>query len=262
MDISRYLARIGYTGPMTPDVPTLAALQTAHLYAVPYENLDILRGKPISLQIDDIFEKVVLRRRGGYCFELNELFGGLLRAFGYGVTDLFGRFLKGETGVPMRRHHVLVVRVPGEDQPLVCDVGVGTGSPTWPLYLLKDTPQQQPDGATYRFQEDAFFGWILQEYKRGDWESIYSFTMEPQAPIDFVAASFWCERSPESPFTRQEGIYLRTPNGRLTQEGNAFRCFSPQGVTEEIITDPQEKALRQHQWFGIEPESNSDDSRF
>lgn len=158
MDVGKYLERIGFSGDTQPGAQNLAALQAAHLYAVPYENMDILWDRPIVLEKEALYEKIVLRRRGGYCFELNELFGHLLRAIGYGVTDLFGRFLKGETGIPMRRHHVLLVTVPGEEGQYVCDVGVGSGSPTWPVLLQEGTPQHQADGV-YRFSRHAFYGW-------------------------------------------------------------------------------------------------------
>ncbi len=252
MNVQKYLERIGFSSDTAPSAQSLADLQVAHLYSVPYENMDILWNRPISLQAEDLYRKIVENRRGGFCFELNELFGQLLRALGYGVTDLFGRFLKGETGIPMRRHHVLIVDVPGQSERYVCDVGVGTGSPTWPLKLIESIEQPQQDGNLYRFTKHEFYGWVLEEKKRGEWGPIYSFTMEKQAPIDFVAASFWCEKSPDSPFNKEEGVYLRKPFGRLTQEGNAFRRFSAEGVSEEIISDPAEKEKRLREWFGIE----------
>src|SRR5690606_20497919 len=87
--IHLYLQRIGYEGPLDRSAKTLAQLQYCHLHTVPYENLDILRGVPISLELEDLFDKIVVRRRGGYCFELNALFGWLLRELGYPVTDYF-----------------------------------------------------------------------------------------------------------------------------------------------------------------------------
>lgn len=249
MDAKNYLERIGYTGSAEPTAQTLAALQAAHLRSVPYENLDILWNRPIVLEKEALYEKIVTRRRGGYCFELNELFGHLLRELGYGVTDLFGRFLKGEKQIPMRRHHVLLVDVPGDAARYLCDVGVGSGSPTWPVKLIEGEEQRQADGL-YRFTKDEFLGWILEE-KKDDWGPIYSFTLERQIPVDFVAASFFCERSPESIFNKEEMISLRREDGRITLDGSAFRVFSADGVTEEIVKDEAEKTRRIAEWFGI-----------
>ena len=94
--VAQYLRRIGYDGPTDGSAAALAALQQAHLCTVPYENFDILRGQPLSLNPDALFEKIVTHRRGGYCFELNGLFGWLLKALGYPVTEYFARFLKDE----------------------------------------------------------------------------------------------------------------------------------------------------------------------
>lgn len=255
MDVKKYLARIGVDHVPAPTVDTLSLLQSAHLMHVPYENMDILLGRPIVLEEQALFEKIVLKNRGGYCFELNELFGRLLRALGYGVTDLFGRFLKGESEIPMRRHHVLLVDVPGETDRFVCDVGVGSGSPTWPVRLVLHEEQPQADGGLYRFNADPFLSFVLEENKRGLWGPVYSFTLEPQLPVDFAAASFFCEKSPESIFNKEEMLSLRRPGGgRITLDGSAFRVFSESGVTEQIISDPEQKKARIAQWFGIVPD--------
>src|SRR4051812_40407997 len=109
-EVQAYLERIGYNGPLDGSADSLAALQERHLHTVPYENFDILRRLPLSLDTRDLFDKIVVRRRGGYCFELNALFGWLLRELGYPVTDLMARFWRDEPNPPpKRRHHVLKV---------------------------------------------------------------------------------------------------------------------------------------------------------
>ena len=251
MNAQAYLERIRYNGPMEPTREALFALQRAHLYAVPYENLDILAGKPLSLSEDALFDKIVTRKRGGYCFELNELFGRLLRALGYTVTDLFARFLKGEEGVPMRRHHVLLVSIPGnEEEAWVCDVGVGSGSPTEPV-LLERSIEQERDGEVYRFVTEPFLGWVLEEQKRGVWGPVYSFTLERQLPVDFVAASFFCEKAPESIFNKEPMLSLRRAGGRVTLDGEVFRVFDGESVTEERAATEEQKRAWIAERFGI-----------
>lgn len=105
--IEQYLSRIGIDHAERPSADFLARLHYAHLQNVPYENLDILAGIPLSLAVPDLFDKIVLRRRGGFCFELNRLFGELLRDLGFVVTDYVARYWGGGDGtVPKRRHHV------------------------------------------------------------------------------------------------------------------------------------------------------------
>src|SRR6476620_8788583 len=98
--IQNYLERIGFKGLLDGSVKTLSDLQECHLHTVPYENLDILNHIPLSLDPQDVYQKVIVRRRGGYCFELNALFGWLLRELGYPVTDLFARFWRDEPNTP------------------------------------------------------------------------------------------------------------------------------------------------------------------
>src|SRR6266436_9958960 len=88
MDIRAYLQRLSYTGAIAPSAETLRLLQLAHLRAVPFENLSIHSGEPVVLDDRALFEKIVGRRRGGFCYELNGLFAALLRALGFQVTTL------------------------------------------------------------------------------------------------------------------------------------------------------------------------------
>ena len=165
-EVAAYLERIGYEGPLDGSASALAGLQHAHLLAVPYENLDILAGVPLSLDTAALWDKIVRRRRGGYCFELNAMFGWLLRELGYPVTDLVARFWRDETVLPpMRRHHVL--RVEAEGAVYLCDVGVGGAVPREPLAIAAGLEQPQGEEC-YRLDRDAQFGWFLSERKRGN----------------------------------------------------------------------------------------------
>jgi len=244
-----YLDRIGCESPPDGSAEALAELQHRHLHAVPYENLDILRGVPISLEIDDIFDKIVVRRRGGYCFESNALFGWLLRELGYPVTDLFARFWRDEPSPPPKRRHQ-VLKVEAEGVPYLCDVGVGGIVPRRPLPMIEGLEQPQGD-ETYRLDRVPDFGWMLRERKHGEWSDLYSFTEEPQLPKDYVMASYWCEHAPDSIFTKSEMVAIRTRNGRNTVSGKEFRLFTPEGVTVFTPETDEEykEALRTH--FGI-----------
>lgn len=250
-NVKDYLQRIGLQLPeqVVPDSQLLRQLQYAHCTTVPYENLDILRGVPLSLEIDDLYEKVVTHRRGGYCFELNGLFGWLLRELGYQVTDYAARYLRGETSLPMRRHRVLVVEA--TDGTWLCDVGIGQACPKEPVKLEQGLVQEQ-FGETYRFDRDEFLGWVLMDVHNGQWQQFYSFTEEPQLPVDYIAPSFYCEKHPDSPFTSQEMFSLKTAEGRITLDGNLFKEFKNGEVTALELTP--EQMAQAYEKFGLKKE--------
>lgn len=227
-EVLAYLNRIGYEGPLDGSLEALAGLQEQHLHTVPYENLDILAGIPLSLDIKRLHHKIVNLRRGGYCFELNALFGWLLRQLGYPVTDYVARFWRDETQLPpKRRHHVMKVEAEGVSY--LCDVGVGGIVPRRPVRLAEKLEQRQGE-ELYVMERDPVFGWVLCEKHHGSWRRIYSFTEEPQLPKDFVMASFWCEHSPDSIFTKDAMVAIRTREGRNSVSGKEFKVFTPEGV--------------------------------
>ncbi|SDX15165.1 arylamine N-acetyltransferase [Paenibacillus sp. CF384] len=227
-EVAAYLDRIGYQGPLDGSAAALADLQECHLHAVPYENLDIMNGRPLSLQIDSLMDKIIHRRRGGYCFELNALFGWLLRELGYPVTDFVARFWRDvDTLPPKRRHHVL--KVEAEGRTYLVDVGVGGIVPRRPIELVEKLEQTQGD-EVYRMERDSEFGWFLCEWKRGAWSRIYSFTEEPQLAGDYEFATFWCENAPDSVFRKAPILAIRTKEGRNTVAGEEFRIFAGEGA--------------------------------
>jgi len=230
-----YLARIGYEGCVTPTLETLTAIQARHILTVPYENLDVLAGVLLNYDEDALFNKIVIRRRGGFCFELNAALGQLLRRLGYDATDCFARYLLGEDGIPMRRHQILMVRIDGEKW--LCDVGVGNEAPRAPLRLITD--EIQFDGMTeYRFERDEYLGWVLCQRHGDSFRRQYAFTEERQVPADFAASSFYCERHPSSIFNKVAMVAIKTPDGRITLDDCTLKFFRPDGVeVTELETD-------------------------
>lgn len=246
--IVKYLARIGYSGTLEPTAENLARLQYAHLLSVPYENLDILRGERIRLDIDSLYDKIVLRRRGGYCFELNRLFGWLLSSLGYSVTDYVARYFRGESGTPKRRHQVLRVVCAGGEEYL-CDVGVGAVIPLYPIPYRFDSIFDQ-DGVKYALKWDEVFGVVLTEPHGDGWRWVYSFEELPQHDVDFIFASFWCEFASDSPFNKKYILSIRKPGKRITIDDFLLRVFTKEGVTEKTLT-PEERESAVSEVFGI-----------
>lgn len=238
MDIKAYFHRIGLELPedLTPNSALLRRLHLAHCTTVPYENLDMIRGIPTSLEADALFHKIVEEGRGGLCFELNGSFGNLLRALGYQVTDYAARYLRGESTLPMRRHRVL--KVEATDGTWLCDVGIGEVCQREPVRLEEGLVQEQ-FGETYKLEKEEFLGWVLWDLYKGSWRKFYSFTEEPQLEVDYIAPNFYCEQYPESPFNKKEMFAVKTLDGRKTLDGNLYKEFCNGTVTAKELTDAQ-----------------------
>lgn len=252
MNIDAYLARIDYAGQRTPTAATLAALQQAHLYAVPFENLDIGRGVALSLEPAALFAKVVTRRRGGFCYELNGLFARLLRALGYDVTLLAAGVARATSGFgPEFDHMTLLVRAPlGVAGPWLVDVGFGD-SFGLPLRLEANVVQTQ-GGRSYRLDQAAEH-WTLYERLAADaaWEPQYRFTLASHDFGEYDEMCYYHQTSPDSSFTRRRICSRATPTGRITLSDARLIITAGSERTEQALPDAATVAqvLREH--FGI-----------
>ena len=238
MDVKKYFERIGLEMPETivPDSELLKKIHFAHCTTVPYENVDMIRGIPTSLEEEDMYRKVVEEGRGGICFELNGIFGCLLKALGYKVTDYAARYLRGESTIPMRRHRVL--KVEATDGIWLCDVGVGEVCQREPVAMVEGLEQSQY-GETYKLEKDADLGWVLWDLHKGQWRKFYSFTEEVQLPVDFIAGNFYCEKHPDSPFNKVEMFAVKTAEGRKTLDGHTYKEFKNGEVFVKELTDAE-----------------------
>ena len=161
-DVGAYLERIGYRGEVSSNLETLGKLMQCHLAAVPFENLDVFHGhlEP-SLETERMFAKIVLNRRGGYCFELNGLFSKLLEAIGFSVSCTFARILFGRSFVPPKAHRVIIVEIQGEKY--FCDIGFGARPERCPE-RAESHPRRRGFGA---FPDSASKGKLRLRYGRG-----------------------------------------------------------------------------------------------
>ena len=238
MDVKKYFDRLGLELPETivPDSELLRKIHLAHCCRVPYENLDMIRSIPTSLEEDALYQKIVEEGKGGICFELNGSLGNLLRALGYKVTDFAARYLRGESIIPMRRHRVL--KVEATDGVWLCDVGVGEVCQRQPIEMVEGLEQHQ-FGETYKLEKEEFLGWVLWDFHKGAWRKFYSFTEEPQLVADFIAGNFYCEKHPDSPFNKDEMFALKTPDGRTTLDGHIYKEFRKDGVLVKELSDAE-----------------------
>ncbi len=247
----QYLQRIDYHGSLEQEISILSALQWSHLTHIPYENLNILAGIPLSLKPQDLFDKIVVDRRGGYCFELQGLFKELLETLGFSVVQYAARFLDEGTAIQMRRHRVLVVTLGGRRY--LVDVGVRNEAPRKALHLICD--EVQSDGiCQYRFDRDSFFGWVLLQKEMGkDWKPMYGFTEEVQVDDDFVMPSFYCEKHTDSGFNKYMKISIFSGASNFTIVDGVFKEYRSGKVQlRKRLTGPEELGRILKQYFGLE----------
>ena len=245
-----FLKRIG----LSPDMEVehtydfLKEVQLHCVLSIPYENLDILKGIPISLDAEDIYKKIVENNRGGYCFEVNALLSHMLKEMGFEVSSYFARYVRGEEDVPMRRHRIIAVTC--ENGTYMCDIGVGQIAPRYPVKMEEGLVQEQ-FGEQYRFEKDTDAGWVLFDDTKGEWMPYITFTEEKQYEIDFVQPSFYCEKHPDSVFNKAPMLAIKTLTGRKTVDGRTYKEFTGNELIciEEDISDERLKEILEKSFF-------------
>jgi arylamine N-acetyltransferase len=242
-DLAGYFGRVGYMEPATPTVETLHALMAAHNQAIPFENLDPLMGIPVAdLSAAALTDKLVQRRRGGYCYEQNGLMGYVLEEVGFGIERLAGRVVwMNPTGsLPAQTHQVLSVTVPGVEGRFLVDVGFGGQTLTSPI-RLEAGPVQQTRHEPYRLREHGD-GLLLEAEIRGDWQALYTFTTRPQPLIDLEVGSWYVSTHPKSAFVVGLSAARATDDARWNLRGRHLAIHRA-GQTERIRFDNAAEVL-------------------
>ncbi|WP_083972302.1 arylamine N-acetyltransferase family protein [Actinoplanes awajinensis] len=240
MNVDAYLRRIGLAGPAP-----LRELHRAHQAAVPFENLSIHLGEPISLATDDLVDKVVRRRRGGFCYELNGLFALLLEELGHTVTRVGARVHDGTRFGPPFDHLALLVSEPDGGGPWLADVGFGRHS-SYPLRLDERGEQVDP-GGTFR----------LADADGGDVDVLldgtpqYRIERKPRALADFAPTCWWQQTWPESHFRKGPVCARLDGEGRITLSGRKLIRTSGTERTEVVLDSDEEVLAAYEEHFGI-----------
>jgi N-hydroxyarylamine O-acetyltransferase len=247
MNLQTYLERIAYKGSLEPVAESLRDLQLAHLLTVPFENLSIHNQEPIVLDDEALFDKVVLRRRGGFCYELNGLFAALLGQLGFSVARLSAGVGRAEGGFgPDFDHMTLMVSL---DERWLVDVGFGD-SFREPL-LLDSREVQVQGGRAYRIEEAGDYLLLHESLEGGDWSTQFRFTLQPHEYTDYLPMCHYHQTSPESHFTRKRICSRATPGGRVTLSN--MRLIETEGLerSERDLQDEAEYRLVLERDFGI-----------
>jgi N-hydroxyarylamine O-acetyltransferase len=261
MDLGSYFARIGYQESRAVSLETLNAIVSAHVRTIPFENLAVLLGEPISLAIADVTEKLVYRRYGGYCFEHNTLLLHVLEELGFSVTALSARSrYQWPERYSLPRTH-MCLRVDLGRRTFLVDGGFGGLSPTAALEIVADVEQQTPHEPR-RFVREGHWealalrgpdAVIIHQAHLGDaWHDLYELTLEPMPPVDREMGNWYTSCHPNSHFRNKLMVARATEHGRLTLGNRELtrRCRNSSTETR-ILTTHDELSEVLWQEFGI-----------
>lgn len=205
-----YFARIGFHGEAAPTLETLQRIHLLHTCSIPFENLDVLLGRIIRIELDNVFEKLVVAGRGGYCYEQNALLRAALEDIGFEVEDLAARVLISQPlEMPPRTHRLLLVTI--NQQRYLADVGFGGKTLTSPLRLETDIEQTTAHGV-YCLTHLAG-DYLLSIKQQNGWMPLYRFDLQPQYFSDFQVANHYVSTWPESYFRHHLMVCLHKPDG-------------------------------------------------
>ena len=249
MYLTDYLKRIGWSGAVAPTVETLFAIQRAHNYTVPFENLDVQLGRMRTTSTEDAFDKIVNENRGGWCYEQNGVLGWALSQIGFDVQRIAGSVMRKQRGpTSFANHLTLLVGTPNDDTRWLVDSGFG-GSLAEPIRLEEGSHHHSP------------FTVGLRQLDNGNWqfweslgEGEFSFDFE-DVTGDESALSHRChylQTSPESDFVKNLVSQMRRPDCHITLRGRVFSRTTAQGTEKRVLDSPGELVATISSEFGLD----------
>jgi N-hydroxyarylamine O-acetyltransferase len=210
-----YLQRLGYDTPPAPTLQTLRDLQLRHVCTFAFESLSTLLRLPVPIDLASVERKVLLDGRGGYCYELNQMFLALLQELGFEARGMTGRVVMGgpADARTARTHRLSLVTLDGVRY--ITDVGFGGMVPSGPL-LLDSEEVQATAHEPYRLTRNADDSYTLWAEVAGEWRGLYVFDLQEQADIDYEIGNWYVSTHPGSPFLGQLKVALLAPGKRHT----------------------------------------------
>jgi arylamine N-acetyltransferase len=238
LDLNGYFDRINYRGAAEPNLEVLQDLMTAHTRSIPFENLDPLMGVPVAdLSPKALTDKLVHRRRGGYCYEQNGLMGYVLAEIGFRVRRLAGRviwMLPPDAPLGAQTHTVLAVTFPGSQGPYLVDVGFGGQTLTSPIRF--ETGNAQPTTHEPYRLNDRGDGLLLHALVRDEWQPLYVFGTHTVPQVDLDVGSWFVSTHPQSIFVTGLMVALTTDDARYNLAGRNLTIHRADG-SEKIRLD-------------------------
>jgi len=230
-DLQQYLNRINFQGEIQLNLEGIKKLMQSQIFSVPFENIDVQSGKPISLLGDDIVNQIVNKNRGGYCYQINGIFSLMLQEIGLphyyiGVRPLVNP-------APNAKTHLAIIATIENEEYLI-DLGFGGNSIREPLKLSEIGTEIQHGSDTFTLVKTEEDEYLLQIQTGQEWTNLYSFDLTPQRWIDFKPANYFNYSHPESVFTQKLIVVLQNPLGKKILSKNSLKSVV-NGIAE-IIT--------------------------
>ncbi|MCG8329250.1 MAG: arylamine N-acetyltransferase [Chitinophagales bacterium] len=244
MNISYYLNRINYTGALAPNLEVLNHLQKQHLLNIPFENLDIHTNTTIKLDTSLIYDKIINRKRGGFCYELNGLFYQLLGKLGFTVRMISARVYDKEKGYGQEYDHLAIMTlIDGEE--FLTDVGFGEFV-FHPLKFKEGVIQEDERGPFFIDQYESDY-YRVNKLKDGESIPQYIFTIKSRSYREFEEMAHYHQTNPASHFTHKRFLGIPTENGRITLVNNKLKIIRGDVIEERIINeDEYDQVLRKY----------------
>jgi N-hydroxyarylamine O-acetyltransferase len=262
--LAAYCARLGLGDVPTLDAEGLARLQAAHRQAITFENIDVLLGRGIRIDSASVFDKLVTRRRGGYCFEQNRLYADMLAEIGFRQRSLLARVRLGvpEGEVPPRTHILLLVDL--EDGPWIADAGFG-GSFVPAMPMRDGAEAQTEDGARHRLRHVGWPDgeWVLERagsragtdgraHDHDDWQAQYTFDLAHVDDADLLQANHWVSTWPQSRFVLEPRVTIVVPAGFRALTGTSLSIAGKNSLEKREVADAAEWRSVMAELFGVE----------
>ena len=245
--LQNYLDRIGYRGDAQANIVTVTEMMRCQLFTVPFENLDVQAGKVVSLIPEEIVEKIVLRNRGGYCYEVNGIFTMALEALGIPYRFVAARPMFYPVKRP-KTHMAIVLRVDGEEW--LCDLGFGSYGIRAPMRLNLVDVEAKQDFDTFMLSKTNDQEYLLKALVDGEWANQYGFDLYPQDWIDFVPANYLNSTHPDAIFVQKLVIVLHNQTGRKILVGDMLKTVENGKVEKQTIL-PEDCAFILSDKFGL-----------
>jgi N-hydroxyarylamine O-acetyltransferase len=235
--LQEYFDRIGYSGNAKADIATVTGMMRCQLFSVPFENLDVQAGKTVSLVPEEIVDKIIVRNRGGYCFEVNGLFAMALEVLGIPYQFVAARPMIYPVRKP-KTHMAIVVKMDGEEW--LCDLGFGSYGIRAPLRLNLLDAEMKQDFDAFKLSKNNEREYLLQALVEGQWADQFAFDLSPQEWIDFAPANYLSSTHPDAIFVQKLLVILHNPKGREILFGDMLKTVTEGRVKKQTIR-PEDK---------------------
>ncbi|PHV04897.1 acetyltransferase [Janthinobacterium sp. BJB412] len=246
--LQEYLDRIGYTGAARADLATVRGMMRRQLFTVPFENLDVQAGKIVSLVPEEIVGKIVGRRRGGYCYEVNGLFAMALQALGIPYQFVAARPMFYPVKRP-KTHMALVLTLDGAQW--LCDLGFGSYGIRAPLRLDQLDSELRQDDDSFMLSKSGEIDYVLKAKVDGEWQNQYGFNLSPQEWIDFMPANYLNSTHPDAIFVQKLLVVIFSEEGRSILLDDSLRTVRG-GLSQRRQVAPEQRQALLREVFGLD----------